>query len=70
MNLLITNIHQLINVRTESKLLRGKELAEMPVIKNAFLLVEEVDICIAKKNPPIQNFVGNVAVSYQLKRSK
>jgi imidazolonepropionase len=39
MNLLITNIHQLLNVRELSKPLRGKELAEMPVIKNAFLLI-------------------------------
>ena len=40
MNLLVTNIHQLINVRTESKLLRGKELAELPIIQNAYLLIE------------------------------
>jgi imidazolonepropionase len=41
MNVLITNIHQLVNVRSESKLLRGKELAEMPVIENAYLLVKD-----------------------------
>jgi imidazolonepropionase len=41
MNVLITNIHQLVNVRRESKLLRGKELAAMPVIENAYLLVED-----------------------------
>lgn len=41
MNVLITNIHQLVNVRKESKLLRGKELAEMPVIENAYLLVKD-----------------------------
>ena len=41
MNTLITNIHQLVNVRSERKLLRGKELAEMPVIENAYLLVED-----------------------------
>lgn len=40
MNLLITNIHQLLNVRTDSKLLRGKELSQLPVMQNAFLLVE------------------------------
>lgn len=40
MNLLITNIHQLLNVRTESKLLRGEELSQLPVIRNAFLVVE------------------------------
>lgn len=37
---LITNIGCLANVRTETKLLRGKELAELPVIHNAFLLIE------------------------------
>jgi imidazolonepropionase len=41
MNLLITNIHQLVNVRAESKVLRGKELAELPVIENAYLLIEK-----------------------------
>ena len=40
MNVLITNIHQLINVRSETKLLRGKDLAELPVIQNAYLLIE------------------------------
>ncbi len=40
MNLTITNIHQLVNVREKSKLLRGKELADLPVIKNAFLRIE------------------------------
>lgn len=40
MNLLVTNIHQLVNVRKVTKLLRGKELAELPVIQNAFLRIE------------------------------
>ncbi len=40
MNVLVTNIHQLINVRSETKLLRGKDLAELPVIQNAYLLIE------------------------------
>jgi imidazolonepropionase len=39
--LLITNIKQLVAVRKESKLLRGKELAELPVIENAFLIIED-----------------------------
>lgn len=38
---LITHIKSLINVREESKLLRGKELAELPVIDNAYLLIED-----------------------------
>jgi imidazolonepropionase len=40
MNLLITNIHHLINVREEIKLLRGKELADLPVIENAYMQIE------------------------------
>lgn len=38
---LITNIKQLVGVRNESKLLHGKELAQLPVIDNAYLLIEE-----------------------------
>ena len=38
---LITNIQQLINTREESHLLRGKELAHLPSIENAFLLIED-----------------------------
>ena len=37
---LITNIKQLVNLREESKLLRGKELAVLPSIENAYLVVE------------------------------
>ena len=38
---LITNIGCLVNVRAESYALRGKELAELPVIENAYLLIED-----------------------------
>src|SRR5882672_8032256 len=38
---LITNIQQLVNTRSENKLLRGKELAILPSIDNAFLLIED-----------------------------
>ena len=41
MNLLITNIHQLVNVRTSTHLLRGKEMAELPVIEHAWLRIRE-----------------------------
>jgi imidazolonepropionase len=40
MTTLIANIKQLVNVREESKLLRGKELAILPCIENAYLLIE------------------------------
>ena len=41
MTILITNIQQLINTREQNKLLRGKAMAELPVIENAFLLIED-----------------------------
>ena len=39
--LLITNIKQLISTRDENMLLRGAQLAELPSIENAFLMVED-----------------------------
>jgi imidazolonepropionase len=41
MKTLVTNIFQLVNTRTENKLLRGKELAELPIINNAYLIIED-----------------------------
>ncbi len=38
---LITNIKQLVNVRGQTHLLRGKDLSELPVIENAFLIIED-----------------------------
>jgi len=38
---LITNIKQLAGVRNDPRLLHGKELAQLPVIDNAYLLIEE-----------------------------
>jgi imidazolonepropionase len=38
---LITNIKQLVGVRKENQLLHGTELAHLPVIENAYLLIEE-----------------------------
>jgi imidazolonepropionase len=40
MSILLTNIKQLVNVREENKLLRGKGLSELPIIENAYLVVE------------------------------
>lgn len=40
-SLLITNIRQLVGVRALSHVLRGDQLAELPVIDNAWLLIEE-----------------------------
>jgi imidazolonepropionase len=38
--ILLTNIKQLVNVRDQWGVLRGKELAELPCINNAYLLIE------------------------------
>jgi imidazolonepropionase len=40
-SVLITNIKQLINTRLHCQLLRGKELAELPVVENAYVIVED-----------------------------
>jgi imidazolonepropionase len=40
MKVLIKNIVYLINTRTSTKVLRGKELADLPIIENAFLIIE------------------------------
>lgn len=41
MTTLLTNIRQLVNTREQSRLLRGKALSELPVINDAFLLIED-----------------------------
>lgn len=38
---LIKNIGQLVNIRTENKLLRGKELAGLKCLDNAYMLIED-----------------------------
>jgi imidazolonepropionase len=44
MSIIITNIKQLVNVREESHLLRGKQLSRLPCIENAYLIIEEDEI--------------------------
>lgn len=39
--MLLTNIKYLVNVREENKLLRGNALAELPILENAFLKIED-----------------------------
>lgn len=41
MESIIVNIKQLVNVREQSKVLRGKELAELPVLNNAYLIIKD-----------------------------
>jgi imidazolonepropionase len=38
---LITNIRLLVNTRKQNQLLKGKQLAELPCIENAWLQVED-----------------------------
>jgi imidazolonepropionase len=40
MSTLISNIKQLVGVREESKLLKGKELSVLPCLENAYLVIE------------------------------
>ena len=42
--MLITNIKYLVNVREEIKLLRGNELAHLPILENAFLKIKNSKI--------------------------
>lgn len=41
MTILISNIKFLVNIREENKLLRGAALSNLPIIENAFLLIED-----------------------------
>ncbi|MBS1579522.1 MAG: imidazolonepropionase [Bacteroidetes bacterium] len=54
----IINIGQLVNVRTENILLRGKALQELPVLNNAYLLIEDglIKEYGLMKNLSINNF--------------
>jgi imidazolonepropionase len=61
MTTIITNIKQLAGVREESKLLRGKELAELPSIENAFLLIEDGMIVACDS----MNKIGNLKSKIQ-----
>lgn len=80
-NSIITDITATINYQSifeiiEKRMLVATELLETLImniandILNQFIMAKEVEICIAKKNPPIPNFTGNVAVNYSLKRTQ
>jgi imidazolonepropionase len=57
---LITNIKCLVNTRSENKLLRGKELSVLPVIENAYLIIDDGVIIetgeISNLKPQTSNF--------------
>ncbi len=51
--MVITHIKQLVNTRSPGHLLRGKELAELPCLENAWLVVEDGIIsAIGRMNDP------------------
>jgi imidazolonepropionase len=56
---IITNIKQLVNVRKQSHLLRGAELAELPVIDNAYLIIEDGIIAEYGKMQDMQHATHN-----------
>ena len=41
MTTLISNIKKLVGVRQDDKLLHGRELADLPIIENAYLIIED-----------------------------
>lgn len=62
MKLRIINIHLLINVRTKNVLLRGAALADLPIIENAFLEVEDGIILDYGEMQQLQNTKENSGV--------
>jgi len=59
-SLLITNIRQLINVREENELLKGKDLSTLPCIENAWLVVEDGLIAGYGEMQDIQGLTFNI----------
>ena len=70
MQTLITNIKQLVGVRKESKLLRGKELAELSCIENAYLIIDKGMIAeygeMKNLKPETSNFKQVIDIPGQL----
>lgn len=66
-SLLIGNIRQLVNVREQSTLLRGKDLAILPCIENAYLLIEDGIIAAygSMNKLPRQTILGTPVVDAQ-----
>jgi len=56
---LITNIKQLVGTRTESHLLRGKELSELQIIENAFLRIEDDEIAEYGSMQQLKSNIGH-----------
>lgn len=57
---IITNIKQLINVREQTHVLRGDELKILPVIENAYLVIEDGIISACGEMENIQHSISNI----------
>jgi len=55
MTTIITNIKQLVGTRTTNTLVRGKELSALPVIENAYLIIEDGTIADFGSMDSIEN---------------
>jgi imidazolonepropionase len=64
MTTLITNISSLVNTRSENKLLRGSELADLPIIEDAFLVIENGVIADFGKMDDLIHAVWSFTESY------
>ena len=56
-------------MNTPTELLETIVVELCNTIIQKFSSVDEVEISISKKNPPIKNMIGDVTVAYQQKRS-
>lgn len=57
---IITNIAQLVGVRERSVLLRGKALSELPIIENAYLIIEDGTIADYGKMSELQTTATSI----------
>lgn len=63
---LFTNVGQLVNVREHDQLLRGKSLADLPVIRNAWLLVEDTIIADYGSMDQVPTTVSSIDNTFDL----
>ena len=57
---IITNIKQLVNVRTETQLLKGNALADLPCIENAYLIIEGDEIAAYGEMKDLKSEIRNL----------
>src|SRR5687768_16171938 len=63
---LFTNVGQLVNTREHDQLLRGKSLADLPVIRNAWLLVEDTIIADYGSMDQVPTTVSSIDNTFDL----